>query len=253
MTAVVEDQVLEKAEQILEYEFKDRELLKRALIHASLADARLDSNERLEFLGDAILGMIVCENLFSRFEELLEGELTKIKSSVVSRNVCAKIARQIGLDELMQLGKGLSSRDSLPSSVAAAVYESVIGALFLDAGLERTREFILRDMEPRITHAARSGHQYNFKSVLQQSAQQQFNSTPQYLVLDEQGPDHAKCFEVAVALGERRFPSSWGPSKKNAEQAAALEALVELGYAERGENGNVHIIPEVMNGTVDGK
>jgi ribonuclease-3 len=131
------------------------------------------------------------------------------------------------------------------------VYESLIGALYLDAGLERTREFILRDMEPRISSAARSGHQHNFKSVLQQSAQQQFSSTPQYIVLDEQGPDHSKCFEVAVAIGDRRFASSWGPSKKNAEQAAALEALLELGYAERNDDGEISLITESVNGAAD--
>lgn len=250
---MVDEQHLEKAEEILGHRFRDRSLLERALIHASLADARLESNERLEFLGDAVLGMVVCENLFDLFEELLEGELTKIKSSVVSRSVCAKVARQIGLDELIQLGKGLSTRDALPPSLAAAVYESVIGALYLDAGLEVTRQFILKHMEPRISHAARSGHQYNFKSVLQQSAQQQFSATPQYIVLDEQGPDHAKCFEVAVSIGDRRFSSSWGPSKKYAEQLAALEALVELGYAERDDDGEISMTIDAAVGDDGGK
>lgn len=242
----VEEEYLNQAEQLLGHEFADRELLARALTHASLADARIESNERLEFLGDAVLGMVVCEALYDRFEDLLEGELTKIKSSVVSRSVCARVAREIGLDELVQLGKGLSSRNSLPSSVAAAVYEAVIGALYLEAGLDAARAFILKGMDKRITHAARSGHQSNFKSVLQQTAQQELGATPQYTVLDEQGPDHAKCFEVAVSIGSRRFPSSWGPSKKHAEQAAALEALLELGHAERDEDGDVQIVYELV-------
>jgi ribonuclease-3 len=216
-------------------------LLHLALTHASLADDRLQSNERLEFLGDAILGMIVCEYLFVNYPDLLEGEMTKIKSAVVSRNICAKIAKQTGLDELVRLGKGLSSRAALPSSVAAAVYESLIGAVYLDAGLEAVKAFVLRDLEQRIITAADSGHQQNFKSVLQQMAQQEFNSTPQYVVLDEKGPDHAKCFEVAVSIGSRRFASTWGPSKKHAEQSAALEALLELGHAERNDDGDVRL------------
>jgi len=246
MVIDVDEQLLNQAEDLLGHTFTDRDLLERALTHASLADARLQSNERLEFLGDAVLGMIVCEELFDRFEDLLEGELTKIKSSVVSRHVCAKVAREIGLDELVQLGKGLSSRDSLPSSVAAAVYESVIGALYLDAGLEAARAFILKGMNTRIEQAADSGHQSNFKSVLQQTAQQELGATPQYIVLDEQGPDHAKCFEVAVSIGARRFPSTWGPSKKLAEQSAALEALLELGHAERNDDGDVQIIYDTL-------
>jgi ribonuclease-3 len=117
----------------------------------------------------------------------------------------------------------------------------LIGALYLDAGLGPTREFILKALEPRIEHAASSGHQYNFKSVLQQAALQQFNQTPQYLILDEQGPDHAKCFEVCVEIGARRFTSCWGPSKKQAEQLSALQALLELGIAQRRGAQDIHI------------
>ncbi len=239
---VIDDSIIARAEKILGHEFECRDLLRRSLIHASLADCRLESNERLEFLGDAVLGMVVCEYLHDRFDDLLEGELTKIKSNVVSRRACAQLAEDLGLDDLIQLGKGLSNHRALPQSVIAAVYESLIGALYVDAGLEVTRMFILDGMRPLIEDAARSGHQFNFKSVLQQSAQQHFNETPQYLLLDEQGPDHAKCFEVCVAIGAQRFPSSWGPSKKEAEQQAALEALLELGHAERDEDGEIHLV-----------
>jgi ribonuclease-3 len=229
------------AEQLLGHTFSDKHLLVRALTHASLADSRLQSNERLEFLGDAILGMVVCQWLFDQYEDRLEGELTKIKSSVVSRRTCAEIAKELGLDDLLRLGKGMSTRAHLPGSVLAAVYESLIGALCIDGGLEVARSFILSGLKPRIERAARSGHQYNFKSVLQQTAQQLLEQTPQYVVLDEQGPDHAKCFEVCVEIGARRFESCWGPSKKQAEQQAALAALVALGYAELRENGEVRI------------
>jgi ribonuclease-3 len=232
---------IETIEQLLGHRFNDHELLARALTHASLVDSRLQSNERLEFLGDAVLGLVVCSDLYNSFCDQLEGEMTKIKSTVVSRKVCAEIAQGLGLDELLRLGKGMSKHASLPGSVLAAVFESLVGALYLDGGLEKAREFVLRVMRPRIEAAARSGHQQNFKSVLQQSAQQTLGQTPQYLVLDEKGPDHAKCFEVAVEIGARRFSSCWGPSKKQAEQDAALLALKELGIAVQADDGEVLI------------
>ncbi len=234
---------LRTAEELLGHRFADTELLEQALTHASLAESRLASNERLEFLGDAVLGLVVCEYLYERFDSLLEGELTKIKSSVVSRRCCAEIALELGLEELLRLGKGLAERESLPKSVLAAVYESLIGALLVDGGLVVAKRFILKGMKPMIKQAAGSGHQHNFKSVLQQTAQQVLDLQPQYLVLDEKGPDHAKCFEVCVEMGARRFPSCWGPSKKQAEQQAALEALIELGFAER-DGGEVRLCRE---------
>lgn len=230
------------AERLLGYSFENPGLLSRALTHASKADHRLESNERLEFLGDAVLGMVVCEYLFEHYQDLLEGELTKIKSNVVSRQICAEIALEMGLGDLLRLGKGMSNHDELPNSVVAAVYESIIGAIFIDGGIEAARQFILDGLRDRIEKAARSGHQYNFKSVLQQSSQQLDMDVPQYVVLDEKGPDHAKCFEVCVEIGARRFRSCWGPSKKHAEQQAALEALIELGIAERAEDdGDVRL------------
>jgi ribonuclease-3 len=224
---------IERIEQILGHQFSNHDLVRRAMTHASLVDSRLDSNERMEFLGDAVLGLVVCSHLFDRFPDLLEGEMTKIKSTVVSRRVCAEIASDLGLAMHLQMGKGMVKASALPGSVLAAVFESLIGALYLDAGIERTRELLLNMLSGRIEDAARSGHQSNFKSVLQQAAQQQFGQTPQYLLLDEKGPDHAKCFEVCVEIGARRFGSCWGPSKKQAEQEAALAALLELGLANR--------------------
>ncbi len=237
----MESQDIRTAERLLGHRFSDRELLARALTHASLADSRLQSNERLEFLGDAVLGMVVCDYLFSRYEGLLEGDLTKIKSSVVSRRTCADVAQELGLEELLRLGKGMGDRRVLPRSVLAAVYESLIGALHIDGGIEVARRFILEGLEPRIEQAAGSGHQYNFKSVLQQEAQQVLSQPPLYIVLDEKGPDHSKCFEICVEIGARRFKPSWGPSKKQAEQQAALEALLELGLVDQRDDGEIHV------------
>ncbi len=237
------DQIeLNSAEELIGYHFQNPGLLKRAITHASIADSRLESNERLEFLGDAILGLVVCEHLFDHYPELLEGEMTKIKSSVVSRRLCAQIAAEMGLDELLRLGKGMSGRATLPGSVVAALFEALIGAIYVDSGLDAAREFVLSRLIPWIEAAAASGHQSNFKSVLQQASQQQFGQTPTYTVLDEKGPDHAKSFEVCVEIGARRFPSCWGPSKKVAEQQAALSALIELGLAAEDGDGEVHLL-----------
>ena len=160
------------AQHVLGYLFRDAQLLREALTHASSADHRLKSNERLEFLGDAILGYVVCEELYRAYPNLLEGDLTKIKSAVVSRRVCAKVTRSIRLEELLNLGKGMTSRPGLPPSVAAAVFESIIAAIYLDGGMDAARDFILRHLRPYIEDAANSEHQQNFKSVLQQLTQQ---------------------------------------------------------------------------------
>jgi ribonuclease-3 len=224
--------LVQRAEQIVGYHFNDHQHLRVALTHASVADDRLNSNERMEFLGDAVLGFVVCERLFEMFPEHREGDLTKIKSAVVSRRVCAEISDQIGLTDLLVIGKGMSSRSDLPSSISAAVYESIVAAIYLDGGIEAARRFILDHMTTQIIDAEESSHQHNFKSVLQQYAQRTESDLPSYLLLDEKGPDHSKCFEVCVQIGGRRFASAWGASKKQAEQQAARIALNELGLVE---------------------
>jgi ribonuclease-3 len=226
----------------LGHRFKDPELLVRALTHASVTDARKDSNERLEFLGDAVLGLVCCELIYSRYPDYLEGEMTKIKSTVVSRQTCAAIARELGLDAHLTLGKGMQGYRSLPQSLAAATLESVVAAIYFDAGLEAARRFLVPILTPLVQRAADSGHQENFKSVLQQFSQQRFGRSPSYHVLDEKGPDHSKCFEVAVEIDGRRFPSCWGASKKAAEQQAALIALGELGVTVKQEDGHVRVV-----------
>lgn len=242
-----EDSAEARVERIVGYRFRDRRLVTQALVHASVAATRLESNERLEFLGDAILGMLVCDHLFRAFPEALEGDLTKIKSNVVSRRSCAEIALELGLDAELVLGKGMGDRTSMPQSLAAAAFEAVIGAMYLDGGLEPVRDFVLRHVVGRVDRAARLGHQHNFKSVLQQSLQRAGVGNPAYVVVDQRGPDHAKCFEIAVEVQQRRFASCWGTSKKQAEQQAALAALIELGIASTSEEGET-LIREVAEG-----
>jgi ribonuclease-3 len=225
----VNTELRERAEKVLQYTFRNPDLLKEALTHASIADNRLLSNERMEFLGDAVLDLIVCEALYRKFPEYLEGDLTKIKSAVVSRRTCAEVSNETGLTDLLIIGKGISSRDAMPSSLAAAVYESIVAAIYLDGGFEVIKEYVLRTMTPKIEIISANSHQQNYKAVLQQHAQKILGATPIYELLDEKGPDHSKCFEVCVAVDGRRFTSAWGPNKKMAEQKAALLALEELG------------------------
>ena len=222
------ESTLDLCQQVIGYQFKDRELLRLALVHASASDLRIESNERLEFLGDAILGMIICHELFIRFPYYLEGELTKIKSMLVSRRTCGRIANNMGLGQFLCVGKGMRSQSKLPASCCSAALESIIGAIYTDGGDSAAREFILRQYNSMLEEADARHPQENYKSMLQQYAQQAMDCTPTYELLDEKGPDHSKCFEVSVVIGSQRFGSAWGPSKKESEQLAAFYALQGL-------------------------
>jgi ribonuclease-3 len=233
-----------RIEAITGHQFADATLINESLTHASVADDHLTSNERMEFLGDAVLGFVVCEFLYQKFPGEREGELTKIKSAVVSRRTCAVLSDSLGLTELLNLGKGMTGRDDLPPSLAAAVYESVVAAVYLDGGLEPARRFILAHMTAVIDEAASSSHQHNFKSVLQQHAQRRLADLPTYILMDEKGPDHSKCFEVCVEIAGRRYPSQWGQSKKQSEQLAALAALKAMGVMTESEDGTITLVQD---------
>ena len=216
-------------EQLIDYSFSDPALLEKALIHSSCAESPLASNERLEFLGDSVLALVICETLFLKFPDYLEGDLTKIKSMLVSRKICSKITNKMGLGAFVQVGKGMAKTRAMSGSIAACTLESIIGAIYMDGGFRAAADFILKAFGPLIEKADANEHQENYKSVLQQYSQQQYNSTPGYELLDEKGPDHNKCFETAAVVFNRRFPSAWGITKKEAEQKAAYNALIELG------------------------
>ena len=220
--------LLLKLEQRIGYEFRDKGLLLSALTHASGAEHRLASNERLEFLGDAILGAVVCELLFHQYPEFLEGELTRLKSIVVSRQTCAKISQVLGMQEFLILGKGMTTHPSVPSSLLADVFESLLAAIYLDGGDAAARQFITTTMGPEIELAAEGETGSNYKSLLQQLAQREHGTTPTYQLLDEKGPDHSKCFKVAAQVGGDRYQPAWGRNKKEAEQRAARNALSQL-------------------------
>jgi len=219
---------LEACEVRIGYVFQDRSLLQAAVTHASGAQHRLASNERLEFLGDSILGFVVCDRLYREFPGSLEGDLTRIKSAVVSRETCSRISRQLGLIDFLIVGKGMSIHRPVPNSVLSDMFESLIAAIYLDGGIEPARIFLERWVGPEIEKVISGKEGSNHKSLLQQLAQGTFGVAPTYEVLDEVGPDHSKEFQIRAQIGQRRYPPAWGRNKKEAEQAAARNALEAL-------------------------
>ncbi|HZY84367.1 MAG TPA: ribonuclease III [Gemmataceae bacterium] len=223
-----EAEILDECQTAIGYRFRQPDLLRSALTHASGANTRLASNERMEFLGDSVLGLITCEQLYLRFPDYQEGDLTKVKSVVVSRRTCARFSKVLNLGDYLFLGKGMHLHTAVPASLLADVYESLVAAIYLDGGLEAAREFILRHLGPEIEEVAEGAHGGNFKSLLQQVAQREFNATPQYVMLDEKGPDHSKCFKIAAQIGRHTYAGAWGRNKKEAEQRAAMNALAQV-------------------------
>ncbi len=233
MSEQVLERRLEQCQERLGVRFKRPELLLAALTHASHSEDRLSSNERLEFLGDAILAAVICELLYREFPDMLEGELTRIKSAVVSRRSCARVAQKLDLHEFILLGKGVPNQSEMPRSVLADALESVIAAIFLDRGYQAARKFVRRVFRDEIRRFARNAIDENYKSLLQHYAQKHLGYPPSYVVLGEQGPDHSKSFLIAVRLGDKQYEPAWGRTKKDAEQKAARNALLAVGALEK--------------------
>jgi ribonuclease-3 len=219
---------LARCQTLIDYKFKDESLLLSALTHASGATNRLASNERLEFLGDAVLGLTVCHWLFETYPEYSEGDLTKIKSAVVSRRACGKIACELGLDTCLIVGRGVTRNRSFPKSLVSDVFESVVAAMYLDGGPELVRDRLREWLVGEVAIAVESQGANNFKSSLQQHAQRELGGTPIYRLKQESGPDHRKSFMICAVIGEQEFSAAWGNNKKDAEQRAAANALAEL-------------------------
>lgn len=224
--------MIKELEAAIGYHFQNISLLQNALTHSSCANERwhdsLMSNERLEFLGDSILGMLVAEYLYRNFPDRPEGDLTKMRADMVCEQSLAAIADQIDLGRHLNLGKGEESSGgrTRPSILADAV-ESVLAAAFLDGGMEAARAFVERFVLPRVPVRKRSNEDY--KTVLQELVQQQKNQQLQYLLVGESGPDHDKHFEVKLTLNGAVIGRGTGSSKKRAEQAAAHAALRAMG------------------------
>jgi ribonuclease-3 len=238
MTMQVTDRCesLKKCQEGLGYSFKDVTLLERALVHTSCRLEYNGSNERLEFLGDAILGMVISEHLYKTFPGCPEGELTRIKSVVVSQALLAKVGKRLKLGHYITVGKGLSDRQSFPRSLIANVFEAIIAAIYLDRGLQATHDFILTHLGEEIKLVSKDEHEKNYKSLLQQYCQKHLTTTPHYKVIKQEGPDHGKTFEVMVVIKDEEYGRGKGNSKKEAEQSAAKAALQAVGKGNPAED-----------------
>ena len=222
---------IDKLQDILGYHFQDPELLVRALTHSSTRTAFTASNERLEFLGDAILGAVVSLHLYAHFPEFQEGRMTKVKGQVVSRRNLANKAREIDLAPYLLVGRMFPTPSAITRSILSNAIEAIIGAVFIDGGMDEAYAFVLRMIEPSLIAAADEPGQRDYKSWLGQWAQQNQHEThhPQYVLISAAGPDHSRTFEFRVTLGNRHFPPAYGRNKKEAEQRAARVALQDLG------------------------
>lgn len=207
------------------YEFRDRALFDLALTHASVGAER--DNERLEFLGDAALDLIVAEELYHHHRELPEGDLTELKAWVVSRRTLAEAARRMNLGQEARVGQSLRQR-SLPRSVLSNLYEAVLGAVYLDGGLESARAFVHATLLAPLDEVRQQRHGSNPKQRLQHLCQRRWGNPPDYEVLEARGEAHARAFLIAAEIGGERFPSAWGRTRKEAESWAAHEALLVL-------------------------
>lgn len=216
-------------------EFNNKELINTALVHPSYAQERsvLTNNQRLEFLGDAVLNFIVAEYLYRNYSDKPEGDLTQIRARVVCEKALVGIARSINVGKYLMLGRGEEmSGGRSRKSILADTIEAIIGAIYLDQGLDSAREFILKYLQPVITETVRGDYQ-DHKSRLQEYVQSRSKYNVHYRILDESGPAHAKNFVAGVFLKDELLASGQGKSKKEAEQSAAEKALKDGIIMER--------------------
>ena len=223
---------MQELEKKLNYTFRNQELLREALNHSSYANEHrsqgLGSNERLEFLGDSVLGVTVADFLYRHFPDMPEGDLSKLRSSLVCTQSLSDFARQISLGDYLFLGKGESNTGGADrSSILENAFEALIAAVYLDGGMENAEKFVLAFLSPAV-----ETHHINFKdykTTLQEVVQQNPDENVNYVLVGESGPDHNKVFEVEVHLNSNVIGKGKGRSKKSAEQEAAKEALKLMG------------------------
>lgn len=236
-------------EQTVGAVFADKSLLQRALVHSSYLNEHpgfpLEDNERLEFLGDAVLDFVTGEFLYHRFPELAEGPLTSLRSALVRRETLARFAQQIGLGQQLMLGHGeAASGGRERPAILCAGFEALVGALYLDQGLAAVTRFIEPLIGPEVDRAVRDDLDKDYKSRLQELAQGQLRHTPRYATISESGPDHAKTFTVQVNIGGRVYGQGKGRSKQQAAQHAAQQALESI-----GANGAMDMEPQGRSGS----
>lgn len=224
----------------LNYIFKNQKLLDTALTHISYANERgrkIDHNERFEFLGDAVLGLVITDMLMDKFVGCNEGELSKMRAIVVSRKILAQIAYKLHLGAYVKLSSSeLSSGGREKESILANTYEALIAAIYFDGGLEKVRNVVKRHFEEPIKSVKEGRCEFeDYKSILQEVVQNKFKTTPSYEIVREIGPDHAKRFFSTVTVDNKKFGVGRGKSKKESEQDAARQTLIMLSF-KRGTN-----------------
>jgi ribonuclease-3 len=232
------EKLLQKADEIeskLHYRFNDRSLLALAFTHRSFINENrsvASHNERLEFLGDSVLGMLMANFLFNRLPDTPEGELSYLRSRLVEAESCVAYVQKLDVEEYVLLGKGERIHDGRGrESILADLFEAIIGAIFLDGGLEAAERFVFKNCADQIEAILKTPWR-NYKAVLQDYCQKNFQQTPRYAVLNETGPDHSKEFTIAVIIGEQELGKGMGSSKKEAQQAAAEDAVNRLHLSE---------------------
>lgn len=230
------DQNIAQAEECLGIRFDNKALLKKALTHSSFAyeagTGEKGIYERLEFLGDAVLSFVITDFIFHRFPKLNEGDLAKIRANLVNSQVLANLAQEIGLGEYIFLGKGAElTGGRARTSILADCFEAVLGAMYLDQGVEVAKEFILRRFKDLILEVAVAERLSDDKTALQEQAVSEFGVMPDYRIVKEEGPVHKRIFYSEVCISGKVWGKGKGYSKKKAELAAAKEALEALSTA----------------------
>lgn len=225
--------MLDKLEKSLGIDFKDKDLLKTAFTHRSYlnehTDEKLAHNERLEFLGDSVLGFVVSEYLYKQYPTRPEGDLTNFRSSIVNARTLAQVARKLDLGSYLLLSKGEEATGGRDRPyLLANTFEALLGAIYLDSGLEKAEKLISRDLLPLLPEIITKGSYKDYKSALQESSQEKLNITPNYKVLEEIGPDHDRTFKIGVFLAEKKIGEGTGKSKQQAEQEAASQGLENI-------------------------
>ena len=228
-------------EAVLGYAFRDQLLLEQALRHASFCNEqgksggpKIEDNQRLEFLGDAVLSLTVSQRLMVRFPEAHEGDLSVTRAQVVSEEGLSEVARKLGFGEFLLLGKGEDrSGGRTKPKILADAFEAIVAAVYLDGGFQAAWDLVERLLIERI-NAVEIKNFYDFKTRLQETSQARLKATPTYRVVQELGPDHDKRFVVAVTIGTDEWARAVGKSKKEAEQMAAAEAHFKLEGSDAG-------------------
>ncbi len=226
---------LQELQRRLRYTFRSLDLLRLSLTHASAGGDSTETNERMEFLGDSVVGLVVAEHVYRCWPGADEGRMTVARSDVVSRRALGARGRELGLGEFLRVDDGLNRQSDYPNSMVADAFEAVVGAMFLDGGYDVAREFILRVLEPSIVESRHNGSAQGYKSLLQEFTQAEGRGVPVYHILQATGPDHCRQFEAAVSIQDKDCGTGWGATKKAAERAAAREALAQCYPDWRGE------------------